>query len=118
MSLIYLIGGILAILASVLMILAVTIQNSKGGGINPSFSNNATQILGARRSTEAIEKITWVLAGAIGLLALLSNINVSGSGDSTSRLRMKGAIETQILDDPAALPDASQFQQPAGGEGQ
>ncbi|MBT6236645.1 preprotein translocase subunit SecG [Bacteroidia bacterium] len=60
---------ILAILASVLLILAVLIQNPKGGGIAANFSA-ANQIAGVKKTNEFIEKATWTLAIALMLLAV------------------------------------------------
>ena len=40
----------------------VLIQNPKGGGLNSSFGGVGNQILGARRSTDVVEKATWTLA--------------------------------------------------------
>jgi len=42
--------------------LVVLIQNPKGGGIDSTFGGSqANQMLGASRSTDMIEKITWGL---------------------------------------------------------
>jgi len=59
---------ILAIIASVLLILAVLIQNPKGG-IAANFSA-ANQIAGVKKTNEFIEKATWTLAIAIMVLAI------------------------------------------------
>ncbi|MDX1907351.1 MAG: preprotein translocase subunit SecG [Bacteroidia bacterium] len=104
--------GILAIIVSLLMVLAVVIQNSKGGGLSPSFGGAATQILGARRSSEYIEQVTWVLGAALVVFSIVANISL-GDGETAASLRMGSAIEDQIVSDPAALPDASTLQQPA-----
>lgn len=60
---------ILSIIASVLLILAVLIQNPKGGGIAANFSA-ANQIAGVKKTNEFIEKATWTLAIAIMVLAI------------------------------------------------
>ena len=52
---------ILIIVACVLLTLVVLIQNPKGGGIAANFVA-PTQIMGAKRSTDVVEKATWVLA--------------------------------------------------------
>lgn len=58
---------VLAIIASILLILIVLIQNPKGGGIAANFSA-ANQIAGVRKTNDFVEKATWTLA--IGLLVL------------------------------------------------
>ena len=55
---------ILAIIASVLLILAVLIQNPKGGGIAANFSA-ANQIAGVKKPTNLLKRLR-------GLLPLLS----------------------------------------------
>ncbi|MGB1037945.1 MAG: preprotein translocase subunit SecG [Bacteroidia bacterium] len=60
---------ILATIASVLLILAVLIQNPKGGGIAANFSA-ANQIAGVKKTNEFIEKATWTLAIALLVFSL------------------------------------------------
>lgn len=52
---------ILASVVAVLLILAVLIQNPKGGGIAANFSA-ANQIAGVKKTNEFVEKATWTLA--------------------------------------------------------
>ena len=47
---------ILVVLASVLMCLIVLVQESKGGGLASSFSEN-NAMLGVRKTTDVVEKI-------------------------------------------------------------
>jgi preprotein translocase subunit SecG len=72
---------VLIALVSVLLMAAVLIQNPKGGGIDPTLGGQAQQLFGAARSTEFIEKATWVLAGALALLCITA-VLVVGSGGS------------------------------------
>jgi preprotein translocase subunit SecG len=67
----YLALGIVIILIAVLLILVVIIQNPKGG-MNASMGSIGNQILGASRSTDAVEKITWYLAGGLMVLSVAS----------------------------------------------
>ena len=60
---------VLAAVASVLLILAVLIQNPKGGGIAANFSA-ANQIAGVKKTNEFIEKATWTLAIALIVLSI------------------------------------------------
>lgn len=52
---------ILMVLASLLMCFIVLIQNSKGGGLAAGFSTS-NAILGVRKTTDVLEKLTWGLA--------------------------------------------------------
>lgn len=74
---------VLIALVSALLMLAVLIQNPKGGGIDPTFGGQAQQLLGASRSTDFIEKATWVLAAALLVLCVVSVLMVGGSEAAT-----------------------------------
>ena len=55
---------VLIMLASVLMIFIVLIQESKGGGLASNFSSS-NAIMGVRKTTDFVEKATWGLAAAM-----------------------------------------------------
>lgn len=72
---------ILTGLVCLLLMLVVLVQNPKGGGIDSTFGGSqANQMLGASRSTDVIEKITWGLAAALFALCIITALAVSGSG--------------------------------------
>ena len=57
---------ILIAINCVLLMAVVLIQNPKGGGVDSNFGGAAAnQMFGAAKSTDFVEKITWILA-AIG----------------------------------------------------
>jgi preprotein translocase subunit SecG len=58
----YIFISILIFISSVLLVLIVLIQNSKGGGLAAGFSSS-NQVLGVRKTTDFLEKATWILAG-------------------------------------------------------
>ena len=49
---------VLIVILAILMCLVVLIQESKGGGLASSFSAS-NQIMGVRKTTDVIEKVTW-----------------------------------------------------------
>lgn len=63
--------NVLGILAGLLLIFVVTIQESKGGGLASGFSG-ANNVMGVRRSTDMIEKVTWWLAGIMCVLCVVA----------------------------------------------
>ena len=70
-------------LVCVLLMGVVLIQNPKGGGIDSTFGGSgANQMLGAAKSTDFIEKMTWGLAIALFVLCIITAIVVTGSGGS------------------------------------
>ena len=62
--------AILIIIASIGLAFFVLIQESKGGGLASSFASS-NQIMGVRKTTDLVEKITWGLAAAIFVLCLV-----------------------------------------------
>jgi len=61
---------ILIVVAAVLMIGIVLIQESKGGGLSTSFAQY-NQIGGVRKTTDFIEKATWGLAAAMVIFSVV-----------------------------------------------
>jgi len=59
---------VLVIVVCVLLGAVVLVQNPKGGGLNASFGGVGQQLLGARHSTDIVEKLTWGFA--VGLIVL------------------------------------------------
>lgn len=74
--------AIVIILACILLIAVVMIQNSKGGGLDQSFGVT-NQLGGAAQSTETIEKVTWYLAGGIAALCLISVMFLNNGSSNT-----------------------------------
>lgn len=68
----YLFLTILVVFASILMLLIVLVQNSKGGGLASGFSSN-NQYMGVRKTTDFLEKATWTLAASICILSMASS---------------------------------------------
>ena len=76
---------LLTFIVCVLLILVVLIQDSKGGGLSSSFGAS-NQILGVRKTTDFLEKATWVFAIGLLVLCLFSaSLHTStGTVDSSS----------------------------------
>jgi len=76
--------AVLIALVSVLLMAAVLIQNPKGGGIDPTFGGQAQQLFGAARSTDFIEKATWVLAGTLIVLCIAAVLTLGSGTEATT----------------------------------
>jgi len=67
-----------------LLIIAVMVQNPKGGGLSSSLGGS--QMLGGvQKTTDFLDKSTWVLATALIVFILLSSLSfpsLSGQSDS------------------------------------
>ncbi len=91
---------ILILIVSVVLALVVLVQNSKGGGLAANFSA-PNQIMGVRKTTDFLEKLTWGLAIALVVLSLIATISIN-SGRSAST--QKNAVNA----DQVELPSAAQ----------
>lgn len=71
---------ILIILASVVLGLIVLVQNPKGGGLAGNIAGFSNQFMGVKQTTDVLEKGTWIFAGVIGLLCLVSAFFIKTGG--------------------------------------
>jgi len=101
---------ILIVIAALLMIGIVLIQESKGGGLASNFSSY-NQIGGVRKTTDFIEKTTWSLAAAMVVISIACAY--------VAPKQTAGRSVTEGIEAPAANPntlpsfDASQQKQDA-----
>jgi preprotein translocase subunit SecG len=65
--------SIVIILASILLVIVVFIQNPKGGGLSSDFGA-ASQLGGVQKTNDFIDKSTWTLAGTIMVLSIVLTI--------------------------------------------
>lgn len=104
----YILLSILIIIVCVLLIFVVLIQNPKGGGIASNFTS-PTQIMGAKRSSDLVEKTTWILAVVLIVFSLASNFMRPSVDTDTDA--PKSRIQENI--ENAATPAAPQPAAPA-----
>ncbi|RLD69100.1 MAG: preprotein translocase subunit SecG [Bacteroidetes bacterium] len=88
----YTLVAVLTIIASVLMILIVLVQNSKGGGLVSNFSSS-NQIMGVRKTADFLEKATWTLAIAILTLSIVGSMTIPRAVEGERESVMKDQIE-------------------------
>jgi preprotein translocase subunit SecG len=67
----YILVSVLILIACILLVLVVLVQNSKGGGLAANFGSTG-QIMGVRKTADFLEKTTWSLAIALLALCLIS----------------------------------------------
>jgi preprotein translocase subunit SecG len=80
----YMIFAVLLIIVGILMIFAVLIQNSKGGGLAANFASG-NQTFGVRQTTDFIEKFTWYLVIALFVFCFMYSASVPDNVDATNR---------------------------------
>ncbi len=114
----YTIFSILIIIVCILLTLVVLIQNPKGGGIAANFAS-PSQIMGAKRSSDVVEKSTWILAIALIVLSLASNFarpDLDADGDLPES-RIKDQIENTAAPAPLMAPAPTQEAPAPSGDG-
>tara|TARA_B100000941_G_scaffold280497_1_gene246985 strand:+ start:499 stop:843 length:345 start_codon:yes stop_codon:yes gene_type:complete len=93
---------LLIILVCFLLVLVVMVQNPKGGGLSSSFGGGH-QMGGVQKTSDFLDRSTWILAGLLLILILLSNISIdTGSTIRDSRLLQDNAIKEVI---PETIPE-------------
>jgi preprotein translocase subunit SecG len=97
---IYIFVSVLVIIACVLQVLIVLVQNSKGGGLAANFTS-AGQSMGIRKTADFLEKSTWTLAGAILILCVVATATIP-RGSTTEHSRIENQIRNTV--DPNAIP--------------
>lgn len=105
---------ILILIVSIVLALVVLVQNSKGGGLAANFAA-PNQIMGVRKTTDFLEKLTWGLAIALVVLSLIATITIGSGNKDTGQ---KNAVNTDLMEMPSAAqavngdqqaPDAAQL---------
>ena len=115
---IYTLFVILIVLASLLMIGIVLIQESKGGGLASNFSSS-NSIMGVRKTTDLVEKATWGLAITMVVISIICSY-VAPTSTAEQSVLEQNATETQTTN-PNNAPGFGASQQqaaPAAGAGQ
>lgn len=70
---------VLIVLASILLIAVVLLQNGKGDGLASNFVAG-NQTFGVRQTADILEKITWGLVGFIAILSVAAAFTTRTKG--------------------------------------
>jgi preprotein translocase subunit SecG len=95
--------SILILLVCVLLILVVLVQNSKGGGLASNFSSSS-QVMGVRRTADVLEKATWIFAGALLFLCIISTSYTKRSDVATDEPTTTESVTRKKAGDIAPPP--------------
>jgi len=100
---------IIIVIAAIILTFVVLIQNSKGGGLAAGFSS-ANQVFGVRKTTDRIEKFTWILIGTIVVLSVFAaGVHKHSRGENTV------SSVSKYADEQVATQKAQQQAQPLNG---
>ncbi len=94
------------VLSSILLVLVVLIQNSKGGGISSNFTS-ANQIMGARRGSDVIEKTTWTLSIVLLICCVLAAPKTSGALDGADESITKQKATNAVAPQQAPIQQSA-----------
>ncbi len=83
-----------------LLILAIMVQNPKGGGLSSSFGGSQ-QIGGVQKTTDFLDKSTWYLGIALIVLIFLSTLSFDNGGVNGSKI----VNESELA--PTTVPSAT-----------
>jgi len=75
---------ILIVLASVVLGFIVLVQNPKGGGLAGNVAGFSNQFMGVKQTTDVLEKGTWIFAGIIAILCIVSVLFISRTATTNS----------------------------------
>ena len=95
-----------------LLVVVIMVQNPKGGGLSSSLGGS-TQIGGVQKTTDFLDKSTWVLATSLIVLVLLSSLSFTGALSDTGSKVIEDAPATSAPAPTTPKTDAATTAQPA-----
>src|SRR5438552_19007631 len=99
---------ILIVLACGLLGIIVLIQNPKGGGLSGTFGGFGNQIMGVKQTTDVLEKGTWLFAGIVALLCIISSLFFTGAAKTSGSEVIQNLNTNGSNTAPAAKPNTTQ----------
>lgn len=98
--------------------LVVLVQSPKSSGMGGALGGSASSMLGGvKRTSDFLERSTWVLAFALFALVLLVNMfNPGAAGDSAEESEMQELMDRTPAKAPVQIPNQAPGQpaQPTG----
>ncbi|TAF67293.1 MAG: preprotein translocase subunit SecG [Cytophagales bacterium] len=101
---------VLIILTAILLILVVLTQKSKGG-VSSQFGGGSVQMVGVKKTSDLLERITWGLAITMMILAASTTFFVDKSGQED---RIKSVSEQKAKETNLGNTKTQQQQQQQG----
>ena len=96
--------SVILIITCILLALVVLVQNSKGGGLASGFSSS-NQVMGVRKTTDLLEKLTWGLAIALMVFSISGTMMMPRGAENQA----SSVVQEQI---DAAVPPSTGTPQP------
>lgn len=86
-----------------LLIIAIMVQNPKGGGLSSSFGGSQ-QLGGVQKTTDFLDKSTWTLGGILIALILLSTLAFPGGASGDSKVFSNEELQMPKTEIPTVQP--------------
>jgi len=91
-----------------LLVVVIMVQNPKGGGLSSSFGGGGATIGGGvKKTTDFLDKSTWILGIALIVLILLSSLAFTGRSTDSKIYQQEETSEPTQSDIPP-LPTTNQ----------
>ncbi len=96
--------SITIVIISLFLVIVVLVQKSKGGGLAAGFQGS-NQIMGAPKTADFLEKLSWSLMGIIAVLCIASSLMLSHSSQTTTS-------DSQLEEAPVQVDETAAPQMP------
>ena len=103
---------VLIVIAAVLLVLVVLLQNGKGDGMASNFVA-ANNVLGVRQAANELEKATWYLVSFILIAAIASSFTLGNGGSAA--VDITDQVEN-VTEQQPAFPSAPVSQEAPASE--
>lgn len=91
---------VIIVIISILLVAVVLLQKSKGGGLAAGMGGG-NQILGAPKTTDFLEKATWILMGVVAVFCICCTLILGHAGNT-----VKGSAIEAVEGAAPVLPEA------------
>jgi len=94
----------LSVVISILLVLVILAQNSKGGGLSSQFGGSAaSNIIGVKKTGDLLEKLTWGFIVTLIVLTLSTSM-LNNSRQDRSNDILNNAADQATPSQPAPAP--------------
>jgi preprotein translocase subunit SecG len=100
----YIVFSVLIFFCCLFLAISVLVQNPKGGGLSQTFGGAGTQIMGARKTADFLEKATWTLAIALCVLSIFSAFSIPRGSSGESGIRTELTVDESIMPRMPQMP--------------
>ena len=98
---------ILIIIVSFVLGFIVLVQNPKGGGLAGNIAGFSNQFMGVKQTNDVLEKGTWLFAGILAVLCIVSSLFFTGGTTSAGAKAIQN-LNPNSSNTAPALPNQNQ----------